>query len=883
MNKLKRTVLYEKHEALGAKIIEFGGWEMPVFYPTGIVEEHLATRKGAGLFDISHMGRFILRGDGALKFLNHVLTNNAEALDMRMVGAQYTLIASPEGTAIDDAYLYRFSTEDYLLVVNAANADKDWAHLQAYLKDFDALEVEDVTQKLAMLALQGPRSRAILEEIIDSGRFPEPMRNAVSIVTISGAEVRISRTGYTGEPLCFELFMERDHAAKVWDRIAGRGATPVGLGARDTLRLEAGLPLYGHELGQDAEGREMPLLACPSSKLGVSFSPYKGDFVGREPLARQFEALGKIMFRDFSMIDVLPRLIMPLAVSGRGIARQGAKVFKEGKLIGWVTSGTMVPYWVFEGEGLSSRQTDEKQLRSICMAYLDSDTLEEDRVNIEIRGKYVAAVVAPYHMRNEAPPYARPILFDHLLAPKALPTGDGPAKVRDLLEKALRNTVWRQEECINLIPSEMTSSPMVRLLSVMDPAFRYAEHKNTKAFYDAEVFYYQGTEFIEEVERALQEEMRKFLGCAEVETRLISGQMANVAMFSAMVDYLNRADRRSEPRRIRRVMNNHIAKGGHLSAQPMGALKDFVARDPLTERPAVVNFPVLPENPYRIDVPAALAWIDEFRPELIIFGKSMVLHKEPVAEIRRFLDEQHIGAVIMYDMAHVLGLVGPHFQEPFKDGADFVTGSTHKTFFGTQRGVVGSRFLEHEERYELWEALLRRSFPGSVSNHHLGTLLGLLVAAYEMNYFKDAYQRRVIANAKAFARAMKDCGLDVAGDPTIDFTETHQVIVNVGYSRGPEIATRLEANNIICNYQATPDQEGFTVSGGLRMGVSEMTRFGMEEADFRVLAALIHDVVVKNARVVDKVRTLRARFRELQFCFKEEQSSEIWNRLRSLI
>jgi aminomethyltransferase len=189
--------------------------------------------------------------------------------------------------------------------------------------------------------------------------------------------------------------------------------------------------------------------------------------------------------------------------------------------------------------------------------------------------------------------------------------------------------------------------------------------------------------------------MCRFLGCAEVETRVISGQMANMTVFSAMVDYINRVDRKSEPRRIRQVMNNYIGKGGHLSAQPMGALRDFVARDPKTERPAVVPFPVLRENPYKIDVPAALDLIDEFRPEFIIFGKSMVLHKEPVAEIRRFLDDQRIDAVILYDMAHVLGLVGPHFQEPFKEGADLVTGSTHKTFFGTQRGIVGSPFLEH--------------------------------------------------------------------------------------------------------------------------------------------------------------------------------------------
>jgi aminomethyltransferase len=330
-------------------------------------------------------------------------------------------------------------------------------------------------------------------------------------------------------------------------------------------------------------------------------------------------------------------------------------------------------------------------------------------------------------------------------------------------------------------------------------------------------------------------------------------------------------------------MNNHLGKGGHLSAQPMGALRDFVARDPYTERAGVVNFPVLPENPYKIDVPKALDMVEEFRPEMIIFGKSMVLHREPVAEIRRFIEEQDLRTVVMYDMAHVLGLVGPYFQEPFKEGADLVTGSTHKTFFGTQRGVVGSPFLEHEERYDLWEAVQRRAFPGSTSNHHLGTLLGLLMATYEMNYFKNRYQPMVIRNAKAFARALKDCGLDVAGDPAIDFTETHQVIVKVGYGRGPEIAKRLEENNIICNYQATPEEEGFTVAGALRLGVAEMTRFGMEEEDFGALAALLYDVVGKNKKVTDRVKALRARFLDLHFCFRKEEYEGLMDSLHRLL
>ena len=883
MSGLQRTIFYDRHVALRAKIVEFAGWEMPVFYPTGIVEEHLATRKRAGLFDVSHMGRFIVRGAGALRFLQHVLSNNAEALDIIAAGAQYTLIPTETGGAVDDAYLYRFVEEEYLLVVNAANREKDWNHFQSLLKDFDDVELIDHTEEIAMLSLQGPKSRDLMEEIIESGPLPEPMRNAVSIVTISGAKVKLARTGYTGEPLCFELFANRDDAPMLWDQIVAKGATPIGLGARDTLRLEAALPLYGHELGEDPEGKEIPMMACPLAKFAVSLSPLKGDFLGRAEIAKQHNALKKIVSRDYSLIHDLPRVIKPIAVAGRGVAREGAKVFKGDKHVGFVTSGTMVPMWAVEGEGLASAQTDQHQLRSICLGYIDSNIIEDDKVFIEIRGKAVDAVVVPFHMRGDAPPYARPIIFDHELAVEELPSGDAPAKVRRLLKKTVENTIWRQRGCINLIPSEMTISPMARLLSVMDPAFRYAEHKKATAFYDGDIFYYQGTDFIGEVERMLEEEMKKFLGCENVETRLISGQMANTAVFSAMIDYINRADRKAEPRRIRRVMNNHIGKGGHLSAQPMGALRDFVALDPRTERPAVVNFPVLAENRYKIDVPATLRLIDEYRPELIIFGKSMVLHKEPVGEIRRFLDAQDIDAVVMYDMAHVLGLIGPHFQEPFAEGADLVTGSTHKTFFGTQRGLVGSRFQKHEERYALWEALLRRAFPGSVSNHHPGTLLGLLMATYEMNHFKDEYQARVIANAKAFARGLKDCRLDVGGDPAIDFTETHQVVVDVGYSRGPEIASRLEANNIICNYQANTDEEGFTASGALRMGVSEMTRFGMEEDDFRALAVLIHEVVMNDTGVGDQVKALRERFHELQFCFPGDEYQDVLKKLHELL
>ena len=867
-----RTPFYDQHLALKAKMVEFGGWEMPLMYPDGIVREHLNTRRGAGLFDVSHMGRFLVRGRDAPAFLQHVLTNNAASLDIQNVGAQYTLIPTETGGAVDDAYLYRFQEDEFLLVVNAANRDKDRRHFKRLMADFPELELLDRTGEMAMLSLQGPESRRILQKILSGGQLPEPRRNCVNTAFISGIQVLLARTGYTGEPICFELFMESAHAPMIWQRLLEKGALPVGLGARDTLRLEAGLSLYGYELGLDPDGREIPILSCPIAKPAVSFSPLKGDFVGKSALLKQFEALKKIINHDHADPADLHRMIRPIALIERGVARPGSRIFRGDRPAGVITSGTMIPMWVMKGEGLQSVLTDKHGLRAVCLGYVDSDIEVDEPLSVDVRGKSIKATVVPFHLRSDAPPYARPILHGHASASPAPHEADTTGKVHDLLRKTIDNHTWRQQSCINLIPSEITLSPMVRSLSIMDPAFRYAEHKQAKAFYDADIFYYQGTDFIAEVEYLLEAELQTYLGCKEVETRVISGQMANMAVYSAMLDYLNRTDRKREARRLRQVMCHHIAKGGHLSSQPMGALRDFVAVDPVTERPAVVNFPVLPDNPYKIDVPATLKQIEMFQPELIILGKSMVIYREPIADIARFLEDQGLtNTVLMVDMAHVLGLIGPHFQEPFKEGAHLVTGSTHKTYFGTQRGIVGCPFTEQDTRYELWETLQRHTFPGSVSNHHLGTLLGLLMATYEMNHFKNDYQPKVIANARAFARALSDCGLEPAGEPHMGYTETHQVILPVGYGRGPEMALRLEKNNIICNYQAVPDEEGFTASGALRLGVSEMTRFGMAETDFQELASLISEVIVKNAQVKPRIEKMRQRFQDLKFCFSEKE------------
>jgi glycine cleavage system T protein (aminomethyltransferase) len=869
MAELFRTVFFDQHKSHNANIVEFAGWEMPIQYSDGISKEHMATREKAGIFDVSHMGRLFFSGKDALSFLQHVLTNNAQAL---VEGeSQYTLIPNENGGAIDDAYLYRFKKEEYLLVVNASNREKVLAHFNSIIGDFPDVKMLDRTFEVSMISLQGPMSKIIVEKIMTKGVLPEPARNSLSVGEIDSFPVHIARTGYTGEPLAFEIFVENEKAPAIWDLLCENGGVPIGLGARDTLRLEACLPLYGHELGQDHDDIEIPIFASKLSKFAVSFSQLKGNFIGKKALLKQQDSLKKIIDQDFENTQSLPKIVLPVAIVGKGIAREGYKVFKDEKHVGYISSGTMVPYKKAVGSGLDSKFEEKTERRAIALALVENSIIDGDILEIEIRKKRCEAVVVPYHMSAEAPPYVRAISHDSLkLDSKDRKETAYKEKAGSLLLNAFNNNKWRQKECINLIPSEQSQSLLSRALSISDPVNRYAEHKEIKAFSCEDIFYYQGTALIEEVEILLNEEFKKYFNCKNVESRVVSGQMANAALFSALVDYINRADRKSEQRRISKIFNNHIIKGGHLSAQPMGALRDFVARDPNTERPAVVNFPVLQENQYKIDLEACVELFENHTPELIILGKSMVIHKEPVAEIRKLVDEYAPGCILMYDMAHVLGLYGKHFQSPLQEGAHVVTGSTHKTFFGTQRGVIASDFNEDELQYGLFEAVKRRTFPGSVSNHHLGTMVGLLFAAYEMNQFKDEYQKNIISNAKAFAKALFEEGLNVAGDKDISFTETHQVILNVGYSKGAQIAKQLEENNIIVNYQATPVEEGFTASGALRMGVSEMTRFGMKEADFKDLASLIADVVKNGSVVKDKVKSFRENFLEMKYCFNKD-------------
>ena len=696
----------------------------------------------------------------------------------------------------------------------------------------------------------------------------------------------VSRTGYTGEPICFEIFISREKLEFLWQKILSEGEkggiVPAGLGARDSLRMEAGLVLYGNELGLDTEGKEIPIYAMlPAARVTVSFSPLKGEFIGRDALRAQFEEVNA-RENDYPLPpkekQIVPKSIMPFLITGQGIARRGHEVFVDGKPVGHVTSGTMVPYWIFSEAGILGKVTDEKRMRPIGLAYVDSDLEEGQKIEIRYRGKAVQGLIVEKNLSSEAPPYAHPLF---VLQKPVKRRGDRSLKdlATELMLKAVQNTHWRQKESFNLIPSEQTPSLLVKLFSMTDPSGRYGEHRKFEAFEDKEIFYYQGTKLIEEVERLVMEEFRNFLGCSEVETRVISGQMANVAVFSGLMDYLNRLYRKHDPRRIRKVMNHHLTRGGHLSAQPMGALRDYVAVDPLMERAAVIEFPVLEDDPYQIDLKETKELLELHKPELIVLGKSMMIYREPLRELAQMVSGMKPKPIILYDMAHVLGLASPYYQEPFKEGADIVTSSTHKTFFGSQRGVIASNMSEGTEYEDLWETILRRVFPGCVSNHHLGTLLGLLMAAYEMNAFRSEYQKAVVSNAKAFARALKDRGLAVEGNPALGYTETHQVIVRVGYGEGPVMANRLEENNIIVNYQGAPDDEGFTAASCLRMGVQEMTRFGMKEDDFRELADHISQVILRGRSVAAEVSRYRKRFTEMKYCLPAEEAGQLIEKL----
>ena len=321
MSTPKRTPLYAAHVAAGGQFVEFGGWEMPVQYAgRGLVAEHEATRNACGLFDVSHMGEILIEGPDAQDQVNWLVTNDARKL---AVGdAMYAVLCHPDGNAVDDLYVYKLGDERFLLCVNASNKDKDFAHIQKHAKNPAA--IRDRSDDFAQIALQGPKASEILALVAPGEAIGLP-RNQIRVHDFRGASLLVATTGYTGEP-GFEIFTPPELAIDLWDALMAAGAafgiSPVGLGARDTLRLEMGYALYGHELNDQTNGYE--------AKVGWAIALGKGDFVGREGLA-QVKAAGA------------KKKIVGLRLVDRGIAREGMPIVENGVEVGHITSGTFSP------------------------------------------------------------------------------------------------------------------------------------------------------------------------------------------------------------------------------------------------------------------------------------------------------------------------------------------------------------------------------------------------------------------------------------------------------------------------------------------------------------------------------------------------------------
>jgi aminomethyltransferase len=314
---MQRTPFHDQHVALGGKMVPFAGFEMPIQYPGGITAEHKAVRERCGVFDVSHMGEFIVRGPGAVDFINYVTTNDVAALDVGQ--AHYSTMLNERGTIEDDCLVYRFA-DRLMVVVNASNRAKDFAHIERERHRFDCT-LEDVSDETALLAVQGPQAQRILQGLVDIDlegigyyRFAEGR--------VAGAPAVISRTGYTGED-GFELYFGAGDAEPVWNALLGTGeVTPCGLGARDSLRLEMGMALYGNDIDDTTTPYEANLAWLVKLK--------KGDFVGREALVRQKEA-------------GVPRKLVGFVLDERAFPRPGFPVYQNGAPHGLTRSGTVSP------------------------------------------------------------------------------------------------------------------------------------------------------------------------------------------------------------------------------------------------------------------------------------------------------------------------------------------------------------------------------------------------------------------------------------------------------------------------------------------------------------------------------------------------------------
>ena len=364
---LKQTPLNRVHRELGGKMVDFGGWDMPVQYPAGTIEEHLRTRNHSGLFDVSHMGEIDVKGSDAIAFVNRITSNDVTKLIDGQ--AQYSALTTPDGTVIDDLLVYRFAADHLFLVVNAGTTEKDWEWIRSHHAG-ESVELKNVSNEYCQIALQGTEALSILQQLTDV-----PLNDIkyyhFTTGTVDGVESIISRTGYTGED-GFEVYAAAEKGEQLWNKMleVGKvgtetGVLPCGLAARNTLRLEAGMSLYGHEIDETTTLLE--------ANLGWICKLDKGEFIGREKLAQQKEA-------------GLKRRLVGFEITERGIARDDQEVVIGDQRVGKVTSGSPAPYLK----------------KNIGFAYVPAEfAAVGGEIKIDVRGRLVGAqiVKTPFYKR----------------------------------------------------------------------------------------------------------------------------------------------------------------------------------------------------------------------------------------------------------------------------------------------------------------------------------------------------------------------------------------------------------------------------------------------------------------------------------------------------
>jgi len=414
--------------------------------------------------------------------------------------------------------------------------------------------------------------------------------------------------------------------------------------------------------------------------------------------------------------------------------------------------------------------------------------------------------------------------------------------VKHIEELVKKQNDWRSR-CINLIASENVTSARMRGIMGSDFSHRYAEgHPGAR--------FYQGTEIIDEVESLLTEQMKTIFRCKKADVRPVSGTMANDAVFSR---YIHSGDI---------VMVNSTPGGGHISHHRVGSVGKYTKN--------IVNFPLTADG-YHIDVDQTVYLIKALEPKLLVLGKSLFLFPEPVKELSAICRKKGINLV--YDGSHVLGLIaGGQFQDPLGEGAPLIAASTHKTFFGSQRGVILSNVEDDE-----WRKIEKGTFPGSSSNHHLETLVTLSVAAYETMEFGSEYAKQVIANARHLAGKLFEAGFKVQAEK-FGFTESHQVAVDFNnFGGGEAVARTLNDNRIITNMNLLPFEPlgNVTHPAGVRLGVQEMTRVGMKQVEMERIADFFKKILLEKKNMADDVKEFRSAYQEVLYSFDREKAAPV--------